>query len=1745
MGKEATKGQKQIHEQNKETIKFYGLAAGVSALLYLFSTQFLSNFTTSAYVCFGISASIQLFTLLFMKKISSAHFDERGNVADAGGDLNDPSALGEYCKDAIILAVITQIVALYSNYGFLILLAFPLAIGWKVITSFIIPWIFAEPAESAIDPKKQRRNDHRREKIIDLDEFIDCPADSRLAEGGFPVSASGSGYPSSTNDNFLYQQPVHNAEDERIYEITKQINAYSTPQAIPQYARMILQKLFVDPSVDLCSILPLNRHPSPTDYSTYESVLRLIDASSPFFDAIFDSGPELYMELWHAIRTQVDRTTVQMKHAVESVLMQAVATYVLRMLPTENLPSSSLPYHQQGPSSTLTESRLTTPLRLILPTSPYLNRVNYENSPSAVSHSHSPNSYAGHPKAVTMFCRLVTIVCWTKQFPSLVRLQLLRYCLKQFHVYCLYDANDKEQMSAKAELHLHAPFMESLYSFLKIALEQSPSYPVLFYIAQCWATYCRPWRYSDRADAMNDLLWTQFAQLNEAFYRVLLGKIHKKLVTFRIDNESIKSYRLVAEFCWKSPMCDILRNLNLDVVNSTKPVLSAVFECNIKLEQRIAEEKNKSTSIWAKVASLSETSTHPETELLKVTGQLLAEADHSIGTSFVEEKRKAMHEDKRPLSPLDGTINSTLWTDTFETPKRGYLPDHVTDPITGIMSLTPLGREQVLSGERSFDFSVCSQVLPRSFFPPAPYEFGPLARLLDALSARISSLGIVQFLADSYSSQSTMGRLSRVLMDPPIPDPTRVQSPYFRPYLQRYPPRLRLRASFQCSQVFLFKIFTEAKTLLPLFSPAVDLLASVSIPIRFKMTREEIERERKVYECETLWNMRRQFLEKHWDDVPRDQLVCDSNLFVNIYIMGCEYSPHVMERIFEMSRGIINMSSKQRKLAKASRRHTVKSKLPTIASEASDSKQSETSSADIQMEAAESSNYSDQVRPTISQNQESQIGQQVIHKTADTQGQSIAPQVKNSDRAASEQFEERLRDMKVILLEADFEASSTEMLNFATQRGKMRYDARPNALGDFEVQINGHTIFRQRFPDDCKDAQANAVNALVESFLNADSPRVKGREIWFEDDDPSVCYLRSIERSLTKSRKFMHNVQDFKDLTDALENVNLVLEKSIKHLKGWSQELELRTGGLILVKRILSKGECVADKTKQIVNDCCAKIAETILKGFKVTMASDGLLLLGEKIMSSDVLRQLTFGVKTAKRKVAPNKQNQAVKRTKEEDEEKGDAENVELINEETDEAKKEKQLKFLLRQNRIFSWGDDIPQAISSFDQVDSLPADIRQCLAQFNIDKPTPIQMQAIPAMLNDRNILACAPTGSGKTLAFAIPILNKINKLNKLKKYADGTKLFALILEPTKELAAQTYNQMLIYGGNIASCALFDSDKLPENVQILVSTPRRLLDKLDSLQTEYLRWLVVDESDRLFDTLEGEENCFRNQLAAIYRACSGKFTKRAFFSATFSHEVEKWCKETIPQLVTVCVGERNTANSHIKQELIFCGSEDGKRVTFRELLTQFEPPAIVFVQSKDRADQLAALISEYEPLLKYGVMSSERSLKERRKALNDFRTGGIWLLICTELLSRGVDVKNVNLVLNYDVPTSIVSYIHRIGRTGRAGQVGKAVTYFTEDDIPLMRPIANVVEHSGGSLPAYLLEVRKLDKRSKKRLLKSAPVRYDIAPKHAVDKIKPKRRKMKNKKDGKRGVQVDKIKKVKKIKNKTESKIEEDRN
>ncbi|MGH0189941.1 UNVERIFIED_CONTAM: hypothetical protein FKN15_040749 [Acipenser sinensis] len=214
--------------------------------------------------------------------------------------------------------------------------------------------------------------------------------------------------------------------------------------------------------------------------------------------------------------------------------------------------------------------------------------------------------------------------------------------------------------------------------------------------------------------------------------------------------------------------------------------------------------------------------------------------------------------------------------------------------------------------------------------------------------------------------------------------------------------------------------------------------------------------------------------------------------------------------------------------------------------------------------------------------------------------------------------------------------------------------------------------------------------------------------------------------------------------------------------------------------------------------------------------------------------------------------------------------------------------------------------------------------------------------------------------------------------------------------------------------------------------------------------LHWLVVDESDKLFE--EGKSG-FREQLAAVFMACSSHLVKRAMFSATFAPDVEQWCKLNLDNLVSISIGQRNSAVETVEQQLLFVGTENGKLVAMRDLVKKgFLPPVLVFVQSIQRAKELFHELV-YEGI-NVEVIHAERTQQQRDNVVTSFRAGKIWVLICTALLARGIDFKGVNLVINYDFPTSSVEYIHRIGRTGRAGHRGKAITLFTEEDKPLLR-------------------------------------------------------------------------------------------
>jgi len=208
---------------------------------------------------------------------------------------------------------------------------------------------------------------------------------------------------------------------------------------------------------------------------------------------------------------------------------------------------------------------------------------------------------------------------------------------------------------------------------------------------------------------------------------------------------------------------------------------------------------------------------------------------------------------------------------------------------------------------------------------------------------------------------------------------------------------------------------------------------------------------------------------------------------------------------------------------------------------------------------------------------------------------------------------------------------------------------------------------------------------------------------------------------------------------------------------------------------------------------------------------------------------------------------------------------------------------------------------------------------------------------------------------------------------------------------------------------------------------------------------------------------------------------------FSATLGTNVTGWCKLNLDNSVQVRVGSGQATTETIEQTLQYCGSEHGKLVHFRSIVQKgLQPPVLVFVQSKERAQDL------FKELLYDGihvdVIHSERSQLQRDNTVRAFRSGGIWVLICTELMGRGIDFKGVNLVINYDFPPTAVSYIHRVGRTGRAGRSGQAITYYTDKDKPLLRSIAQVMQNSGCEIPDFILKLKK-PKSKKDKVVKRA--------------------------------------------------------
>lgn len=408
---------------------------------------------------------------------------------------------------------------------------------------------------------------------------------------------------------------------------------------------------------------------------------------------------------------------------------------------------------------------------------------------------------------------------------------------------------------------------------------------------------------------------------------------------------------------------------------------------------------------------------------------------------------------------------------------------------------------------------------------------------------------------------------------------------------------------------------------------------------------------------------------------------------------------------------------------------------------------------------------------------------------------------------------------------------------------------------------------------------------------------------------------------------------------------------------------------------------------------------------------------------------------------------------------------------------------------------GDDIPLPVGSFEDLRTrfnLHKHLLRNLYRQNFDRPTPIQSEAIPIMLMNRDVVACAPTGSGKTLAFSIPIVQS------LKEHESGG-IRCLIVTPTKELATQIYNEIvkLSRGRDLNICVLTKSQAAkfnnPNNeansrkkYDILISTPLRLLSvtKAGSVDLSRVQHIVLDEADKLFE--EG----FIEQTDSIIEQCTAPRLQKVLFSATIPSGVEEIANNIMVSPVRIIVGRKEGASSTIDQKLVYTGNEQGKLIAIRQMLSHGElpPPVVIFVQSIQRAK---ALFHEliYDKV-NVDVIHGERTQNQRDKVIERFKNGDIWVLICTDVLSRGIDFRGVNVVLNYDVPQSAQSYVHRIGRTGRAGRQGKSVTFFTKEDHVAVKAVVNVMKQSGCDVQDWLLKMGKAT-QNEKNALKRKPV------------------------------------------------------
>ncbi|MCU0354587.1 MAG: DEAD/DEAH box helicase [Cytophagales bacterium] len=355
-----------------------------------------------------------------------------------------------------------------------------------------------------------------------------------------------------------------------------------------------------------------------------------------------------------------------------------------------------------------------------------------------------------------------------------------------------------------------------------------------------------------------------------------------------------------------------------------------------------------------------------------------------------------------------------------------------------------------------------------------------------------------------------------------------------------------------------------------------------------------------------------------------------------------------------------------------------------------------------------------------------------------------------------------------------------------------------------------------------------------------------------------------------------------------------------------------------------------------------------------------------------------------------------------------------------------------------------------------------IRKALQTEGYTKPTPIQEQAIPVVLQGKDLLGCAQTGTGKTAAFAIPMLQLLYQQQQQNPEKGRKQIKALVVTPTRELAIQIADSFAAYGAHTRlTCAVIfggvsqrpQTDALQRGVDILVATPGRLLDLVNQrfVNLQSLSLFVLDEADRMLDM------GFIHDVKKILTLLPAK-RQSLFFSATMPPDIQKLADSILRSPVKVEVTPVSSTADTIRQSVYFVDRGNKNNLLVDVLQDKSIETALVFTRTKHGADKVARMLAKHG--IRAEAIHGNKSQNARQRALENFKSKQIRVLVATDIAARGIDVDELAYVINFEIPNIPETYVHRIGRTGRAGASGTALSFCDAEEMAYLKDIHKLI-------------------------------------------------------------------------------------